>query len=389
MASWFRTTWVWQKRDSEIENVAGAVEVLRRMRLLPGDEQGSDGMAHYDEAAKLLEKKGHFGEAVEFLNALTRGVPWNAAYSLRLAQAKLRTANDKAQTLALLSSVAADANQSYDLRVQAALLMRGEANDATKLGSEELRLLALGKATASQAQHPYFTAARITAADSLSDASQRAELLREAVAISPAGIGGAKGFSGEDLRLKIFQAEVGVKHEATALEAIEPLLKKENSYSGVAEDDGVHVAPDGESAAEQGGDASAEMSEEAGSTGNSDKGRATLAELERFAPLPGRNLEDDAAKLALAALIAQVYERVGNPANALPYLRLAAYLEKDPRVHTEMLRHIDELDIALKLETQNALRRPKIERALNQSTVVRPRLHAADLSSEPSDKGVR
>jgi hypothetical protein len=43
-------------------------------------------------------------------------------------------------------------------------------------------------------------------------------------------------------------------------------------------------------------------------------------------------------------------------------------------------QRIDHLNTALALEIQNAGRRPKIQKALNQNGIVRPRLTADDLT---------
>jgi cellulose synthase operon protein C len=367
-------------------NASGAVEVLHRMTLLPGDDAANSGMTHFDEAVRLLEKTDHPREAIEFLSVLAKSVPWNSSYKVRLAKVLLKIGNDKSQAPALLSAVAADSGQSYELRVQAALAMRGSSGDAMKLGSDELRLLASGKIAAEQAQRPYFTAARITAADSLSDGAQRAELLRQAIAISPAGIAGVDGFTGDELRLKIFRVEAAVGHDAIALAAVKPLLTKTGAYSGVTAD---AYATESEESAANGDADNTETIDEFNRTVRPVSADTTQAALERLAPLPERRLETDAEKAALAVMIAQVYEHTEQAASALPYLRLAAYLQKDSRTHTELEQRIAVLDVAFKLEEQNALRRGKIQRGLNQNGVVRPRLTSADLTGVLARKEVQ
>jgi cellulose synthase operon protein C len=362
----------------EVGNIAGAVELLRRMVLLPDDVPTNNAMTNCDQAATLLEEKGHDSEAIEFLATLAKGTPWNAAYGLRLAKAQLRADKKQPQAVAMLASIAGNNAQRYDLRVQAAVALRGKNGGTVGIGSDELRLLASEKIAPPQAERPYFAAARIAAADSLSDASQRAALLRQAIAIAPAGIGGAAGFTGDDLRLKIFRAEAAAGPNSTALDAIRPLLNGTNANSGEA--DGVDNT--GAIATEVGSAESGDGNADA--TGSSDGSSETLAELERLAPLPVRSLQSDAEKLALARLIAQVYEGEGIPGTALHYFKLAAYLEKDTKVHAELRRHVDELDTALRLESENASRRPHIQRALNQSLLVRPRLSSAELSRDRS-----
>jgi hypothetical protein len=351
-------------------NISGAVEVLRKMTMMPGGDQ-TDGMMHYSEAARLLEKKGQEREAVEFLTVLEKSVPWDSSYQVRLAKALLRMGNPASQGTAMLSAVASDASQSYVLRVQAALAMRGVKADTTKLGSEELRLLASGKGGEQQAQQPYFVAARMAAAEALPDVARRVELLRQAIAIAPSGLPGVDGFTGDDLRLGLFRAEAAAGHDAIALDAIAPLLTAQNGYVSVASEgngsDATDAAPD------------AENEESSNLTHEASRADTTLARLEQLAPLPARSSPSDAEKIALASAIAQTYEHTGSAAKALPYLRLAAYLEKDERAHAVLERRVAELDTGLKVEAQNALRLPRIRRALNQPGVVRPRMSAADL----------
>lgn len=365
----------------EVGNMAGAVELLRRMTLLPDNGQARDAMANYAEAARLLEEKGHDGEAIEFLSALAKGVPWNASYRLRLAKAQLKTSDNKAQADAALAAIAADNTQGYSLRVEAARALRGESGDLSKMGSEELRVLALGKIASQQAEKPYFFAARIAAADSLSDPARQAVLLRQAVAIDPKGLASVAVFTGDNLRLKVFRAESAAGHYATALDAIQPLLHRAEPYSEPSDEAGdVRATPVGDASSDESdsnGGTTGESNDATDST-NSD----TFAELERLAPLPVRSPQTDVEKLALSRLIARVYEETGSPASALPYLKLAAYLQKDSKLHDELQRQVDQLDTALRLEVENASRRPHIQGALNQSGVVRPRLSAAELTRE-------
>jgi hypothetical protein len=240
-------------------------------------------------------------------------------------------------------------------------------------------LLATGNTAQKPAQQSYFIAARIAVADSLSDPAQQAALLRQAIAISPARPVGVA--SGNDLRLRLFRAEAAAGHDALALDAIQPLLNGSTSYSAQTEDANDVSAAQAEGSPAPDIENDAETADEsAGTTGPSEGGAETLADLERLAPLPARSPQSDAEKLALARLIAQVYENTESPGSAVPYLKLAAYLEKDPKLQAELQRHVDQLNAALRLEAENASRRPHIQTALNQSSVVGPRLNAAELA---------
>ena len=360
----------------EVGKVADAVALLRRMTLLPEDRgfpwdstRTADGMGNFDHAATLLIEKGHNAEALEFLAALAKGVPWNGAYALRLAQTQLRVGTNKPEALATLATLAADGERSYDLRGQAAVALKGLGADSGKFGSEELQLLAAGSVTAQEAQQPYFAAARVAAAGA--DAAHNAALLRESIAIAPGGVLSAAGFRENDVRLAIFRAEAASGNHATALTAIEPLLGQQNSYAGQSGDEGE-------------GEASPASAE--GSLGIGDEAvdqavdeTQTLLQLLQQAPLPAAETLSDSESLALAQQIAAVFEKNEDRDRALPYLKLAAHWEKEPKRHSELEAHIAQLKTAQRLDEENALRRPKIQRALNQSAVVRPRLAAADL----------
>jgi hypothetical protein len=347
-------------------NMRDGVELLRRMTHLPGDVY-----ANYDLAAALLEEKRHDAEAAEFLAVLAKGVPWNASYSVRLARAQLHAGSTaKAKLQAALEPVAASGSAAYDVRVQAALVLRETGISASSnLGSEELRLLAAGKVAPEQAQQLYFAAARIAASDATQDLAKRALLLRQAIAVTPSGLSSPDGFAGSALRLRIFRAEAELGHDAAALNAIEPLLN--GSYANAAQftnnDGSVNQPADGDAYA-------ADDSTSITAAGDEEN----LANLERLAPLPAKGARTEAEKLALAVQIAKVYERADRQANALPYLKLAAWLQKDEAARAELKNHIAHLQTSIALDAQNTQRRPAIRHALDQSNLVRPRLTKAE-----------
>jgi hypothetical protein len=298
-------------------------------------------------------------------------VPWNGAYALRLAQAQLRLGTNKPEAVAALSALAGDAERSYDLRGQAALALKGLDADAGKFGSEELRLLAAGAVSPQQARQPYFAAARVAAAGGVSEAAARAALLRDSIAIAPAGALSAVGFRQNDVRLGIFRAEAALGNHATALAAMEPLLGATNAFASQSSEEGEGAAAPGSAEGALG------IGNEPVDTAGGEA--ETLTQLLQQAPLPAAESLSDADSLALAQEIAKVLEQNGDRARALPYLKLSAYWEKDARRHAELEGHIAQLKMEQRLETENALRRPKIQRALNPSAVVRPKLAAADV----------
>jgi tetratricopeptide (TPR) repeat protein len=368
-------------------DVAGAVSVLRHMTLLgnemaPAGLSQSDGIDNFDHAAILLVENGHDAEAIEFLTALVKGVPWDGTFALRLAQAELRTNKNQAAAIASLAALAADSQVGYPLRIQAALSLEGKESSAGSFGSEELQLLARGKITSIEAGKPNFVAARVGAAEQLPKqaTTERLELLREALAIQPAGLDEIKNatpiyFTGNDLVLKIFVDEATLGHSATALASVESLLNETNRFSAGAMDSGDEGAAEGSSNA---GDDAVDTGESEEQLAFASKGDSTLAELERLAPLPPLHLSDEGEKLALATWIARVYEGTDDAESALPYLKLARYLQKDASQSSELGRRIDTIEKTLWLDRQNVLRRPLIQKDLNQSGIVRPRFTAPD-----------
>jgi hypothetical protein len=139
-----------------------------------------------DYAASLLEKDHHPAEAIPFLQALVKSVPWDVSYRFRLAQAQLASnARDLARTN--FTAVARDTSAPYDLRVQAARALAPLTSQTTELGSRELSFIA-HPSTVAAARQPYSAEARITAAAIASTStSDRELLLREAIAIAPVG----------------------------------------------------------------------------------------------------------------------------------------------------------------------------------------------------------
>ena len=79
----------------------GAVELLRRLVVVVGNP-----FENLDPAAALLEKTGHNAEAIEFLEQLVKASPWEAAYRLRLAKAKVAAGQDVDSAQNALTAIA-------------------------------------------------------------------------------------------------------------------------------------------------------------------------------------------------------------------------------------------------------------------------------------------
>ena len=67
----------------------GAVELLHRLVTVVGDPY-----QNMDSAAALLEKTGHYAEAIAFLDPLVKSTPWESAFRMRLAKAQISAGTD-------------------------------------------------------------------------------------------------------------------------------------------------------------------------------------------------------------------------------------------------------------------------------------------------------
>jgi hypothetical protein len=262
------------------------------------------------------------------------------------------------------------------------LSLHGKSSATGKFGSEELQLLAAGKVTGLQARQPYFVAVRIAAAEDLSAQAnaERLALLHEALAIQPSGFEETTNatpmrFTRNDLALRVFRDEAALGHNATALVAVEPLLHATNGYAPETSYSGNEDEVEGESNAAEDASETGENEQQPAWVSDSD---STLADLERLAPLPALYPPSEAERVKLASLIARVFEDTDTPSSALPYWKLVRYLQKDTPQWNELNRHVDKIEKNLWLEKQNASRRPLIQKDLNQSGIVRPRLTLAD-----------
>src|SRR4029077_4793442 len=115
---------------------------------------------------------------------LVRAVPWNADYRVRLAQAHIAAKQNSDAAGKELVAVAAAPSVTYETRLSAAKSLTGAA---PPLGSKELNLMVEGQsASATDANQPFFFAARLKATESLPVAA-RIGLLRAALEDKPGG----------------------------------------------------------------------------------------------------------------------------------------------------------------------------------------------------------
>ena len=320
-----------------------------------------------DYAAALLEKDHHPAEAIPFLQALVKSVPWDASYRLRLAQAELASnARDQARTDLL--AVARDASAPYDLRVQAARAVAPLTSQTTELGSGELSFIA-HPTTVVAARQPYSAEARIAAADVAStSASDREHLLREAIAIAPVGP------DTDRARIDIFLMQSATADPSASLAILRSRPNAENIFSVAAN----------RNAGSDTNIATGEVSDEPDTParGAAIDSPDNVVLQPAFVPAGFYDL-DLATRIRLATQIATANERDGNLESAFAYAELAVSLAKDSR-QPELTRRRDDLKAAVLVARRNSLRRPNLRAALDQSIQVRPHLTASTVYQEES-----
>ncbi|HEY6413833.1 MAG TPA: hypothetical protein VIX42_09105, partial [Edaphobacter sp.] len=322
-------------------DTTSALDLLHRLIMLPGNATSgttSDLYANLDSAATLLINADHTAEAIPFLTTLATSTPWNPDYRLRLAQAQLKAQQGSIDANTTLTAIAGASTSTYATRVGAAKSLKSRPG-AKPFDSAELNLLASGTpVTPQQASQPYFLAARVAAAASAS-AGAKPALLREAIAIAPR----------DNLRLAIFRAEFVLGHNDRALTAIQPLLNSPNGYTHFRN-------PTSDPDLNQ-----------AIATTQYDDGPDEFVNL----PILLRTREE---KVTFSLAVATVYEKTGDPASAINYLRIAATLNRDPSRHNAIAKRIAAIEERLRIDAEDANRRPVIQPGLSQTVVVRPRV---------------
>lgn len=328
--------------ELDMNDTASAIQLLRSLTLLPGDAY-----ANFDSAAKLLEEKKKFPEAVPFLQVLAGNTPWNAAFRVRLAQAELAAGGDKTAPAAELARIASDSSATYTQRLDAATTLGQSHLGNTVQGSAELQLLARGTPpTAEEASKPYFVAARVEAANAITQPAGRISLLRAAIAIDPQDDG---------LRLKLFQSEYAAGEFSRALAAIDPLLN--NSYPSVSY---------------------AQPAEPESSSEEEDTEAATSNSASVYAPIPAQ-LTTAQQRREFAQQMSVLHEKLGDLQEALLYAR-AASADGEP---AQPGHRVEQLMQRISLEQSNARRRPRLGDGLHQAVIVRPRLTASRKEQTP------
>jgi len=323
---------------------AGALDLLRRLVVVVGNP-----FENLDPAAGLLEKTGHNAEAVEFLDQLVKSAPWEPSYRLRLAKAKLAAkdavgAQATAEGQESLATIASASGAPYDLRLKAALALAGRPH--SDLGSGELNLLAGATAAIipTAADKFYFYDARIRAAQNVSDAKIKIQLLSHCVIDFPRR---------DEVRIPLFQAAATAQSNEFALGVMEPLFQTQFSRTYVPE----------------GGAAGAEEEQIISS------GEEEDASDESSTPATAANLSRT-QQAQVAQMIGDTMVRLSRFAEAVSYYQTARRLESAPTIRKTLYRKIADAKASLRVQQQNAARQPILHEPLEQDRVVRPQLIA-------------
>jgi cellulose synthase operon protein C len=326
-------------------DMPGAVELLRRLVVVVGNP-----FENLDPSAALLEKTGHNAEAIEFLEQLVKASPWEPAYRLRLAKAKVAAGQDVDSGQKALAAIASGPDVSYSVRTQSALALAGMRRPV-ELGSAELNLLTGGPSaiTVSLADQPFFYDARVLAARSSADAHVKVQLLGNALADTPAR---------DDARVPLLQAAAGLHSDEFARGVIEPLLRQQ-FFSPVSP----LVSRQGEITPESNNDVEDEN---------------VPGQVDSSFKLPTRQ------QAQVARTFGDLMIRLDRLEEALRYLREAKRLEKAPTLRMEISSTITEVSARLRRQRLNAARQPILHEALEQDRLVHPRLLAR---SAPPAKG--
>ena len=186
----------------EENRVPEALALLRRATLAVGEP-----FENHRSAAQLLLDNKRPAEAIEFLSAHEKAMPWDFDSRQMLAEAQ----NNEAELAIIASSQLA----AYPTRVRAASALN---KPGLKLGSGELDLLVANRAEGSAAEAPLYFRARLAASTKTADAAVRFRLLSDAFAINNPGV---------EYRASYFRAALAVNRPRTALAILRNEVEQE------------------------------------------------------------------------------------------------------------------------------------------------------------------
>jgi hypothetical protein len=332
----------------------GAVELLHRLTLTV------DGpFVNHDAAAGLLVRLGHPAEAIPFLQELVTAVPWEPAYRVRLAQAHI-TANQGAEPARdSLAASAADTKVSYELRSTAATALAG-SRPAADLEGAELKLLAQARTILpAEANHPFYYAARMRAAEKLTGAREQLSLLRAAVEDRPFA---------DAARLLLFRSALDAGNHYLALAVIDPLTGYDFPHTFYRRQSYDYRSQNQNQIEDEDESQSQASESQAENTGDEPGNSGIETQDNKLEHVPSSE------KAAVASGVGVAFERIGDLPHALEYLVIAYKLETVPEQKTQTAHKLEEIRGMIRRNNENVTRQPFIHNEVEQDHLVRPKL---------------
>ena len=327
----------------------GALDLLRRLVVVVGNP-----FENLEPAAAFLEKTNHNAEAIEFLDQLVKAYPWEASYRVRLAKAQLAAGQNAAAASQSLFLAASANTSTYAVRIQAASAL-GPSRTIGDLGSGELNLLAEyhNGIPAAMADKFYYYEARMNAAQGAVDAQTKSQLFSHCIIDFPRR---------DDARVPLFQALAAQQSYQFAVAVLEPMTQAEflgKDNSNAESEEGQIISSDDDSSTPDTGP--------------------------NF--VPGAKLSR-AQQAQVAAQLGDVMARLNRLGEAVTHYKTARRLETAMAVRKQLVTKISELSSTLRMQAQNAQRRPVFHQELEQDHLVHPRLLArVTPASKPAAKG--
>ena len=284
-------------------------------------------------------------EAVEILSERLAAAPWDADALLSQAQSRLEASSNRSDALASLTALASSEEATYRIRTDAAQSLRGSDTTPTNLGSEEINVLAGRAGTVAPEAAPFLYRLHIAAAEAVADSAEKASLLKQAIAARPSE------YSNHG---KLLQAARDAEDHRLAVIVFDPLLSGTNMAGFLRprsfQSDGQEVP------------------------------RIDNWMSRQF--LIGTNWTTD--ERAVAALdFADSLEHLGRLRVAGRAYQIGLALDTSAERRTQAEQSLVSINERIRLQVQNAQRRPFIHKNLDQESVVRPRLRSVSEVTTP------
>jgi hypothetical protein len=244
-----------------------------------------------------------------------------------------------------LAAIALKASASYDLRSKAASALNGQAHP--DLGSGELNLLAEtpNANSATAADRFYFYQARIRAARAIGDQKLKLDLLTHCIVDFPRR---------DEARVPLFETAAQSHSDEFALAVIEPLLDTpllRTNYRPAEQDEVEHSETEAE-----------------------EEGLPSTVVPKLSRPEQAR----------VGEMIGDLMLRLDRLSDAQLYFQTARRAQELAGPRKLLEKKTAEVKAELRVQAQNAARRPILHAALEQDRIVRPRLAARSVAHSPA-----